>query len=170
MHYMSTFYEDMFKGNSAKELVKVLLEKSGYAVTPYGYENTTLADIRKKLNQKDAKNSRTAQRIRSSPDLLVYDDKRNDVMLVEVKMRNAPTETKVLGLNISWCKKFWDDSYLVLVVPCGNIFYAQRISEIESKQEYNLTKEFEKIEDIFTRIKPEDLPHYKAEASKIIKK
>jgi len=102
---MTTFYEDMFKGNSIKELVKVLLEKSGYTVIPYGYE-TTFADIKKKLNQRDSKNSRTARRIRSSPDLLVYDDQRNDVMLVEIKMRNAPIETKVLSLKISWCKEF----------------------------------------------------------------
>ena len=166
---MTTFYEDMFKGNSIKELIKALLEKSGYTVIPYGYEST-LSDIKKKLNQRDSKNSRTARRIRSSPDLLVYDDQRNDVTLVEIKMRNAPSETKVLSLKISFCKEFWNDSYLIVVVPCGNIFYAQKVSEIENKQEYNLTKEFERLEEIFTRIKLEDMPYYKTEALRIMGK
>lgn len=52
---MSKFYDDMFKGNQIKELVKVLLEKSGYLVFPYGYEST-LSDVKKKLNVKGAKN------------------------------------------------------------------------------------------------------------------
>jgi len=37
---LSKFYDDMFKGGAAKELVKTLLEKSGYSVFPYGYEST----------------------------------------------------------------------------------------------------------------------------------
>lgn len=52
---LSKFYDDMFKGNQIKELVKVLLEKSGYLVFPYGYEST-LSDVKKKLNVKGAKN------------------------------------------------------------------------------------------------------------------
>ena len=112
---------------------------------PYGYDST-LSDL-KKLNHRDSENSRTARRIRPSPDLLVYDDRRNDVMLVEIKMQNAPTKTKVLNLKISFCKEFWNDSCLVIVVPCGNIFYVQKVSEIENKQEYNLNKEFEKLEE-----------------------
>ena len=47
---MSKFYDDMLKGNQMKELVKVLLEKSGYTVLPYGYEST-LSDMKKKLKK-----------------------------------------------------------------------------------------------------------------------
>jgi len=80
-----SFHDSILKGGTAKELVKVLLEKSGYVIYPYGYE-CTYSDVRKKL-QKNAYNSPTVRRIKSSPDLLVYDDLKKNVMLVEVKMR-----------------------------------------------------------------------------------
>ena len=85
---MSQYYDSLIDGGKIKELLKVLLEKSGYTIYPYGYE-TTFSDVRKKLNLKTAKNSMTARRIRSSPDLLVYDDEKNDVILVDVKMRRG---------------------------------------------------------------------------------
>jgi len=56
------------------------------------------------------------------------------------------------------------------VVPCGNLFYAQKVSEIENKHEYNLNKEFEKLENVFTRIKSQDISYYKTEALKIMKR
>lgn len=162
---------NMLKGNQVKELVKVLLEKSGYSVLPYGYEST-LADVKKKLNVKDAKNSRTARRIRSTPDLLVYDEQRKDVILVEVKMRRAPKETKVLIYPrlIRNIKEFWDDSILVVVVPTGNVFYAQKANQLEIKEAYNATKDFEKFEDVFAGVKAEDVSDYRAEALQILKK
>lgn len=159
----------MLKGNSIKDVVRFLFEKSGYGVSPYGYEST-LSDFKKKLNQVNSKNSRTARRIRSSPDLLVYDDQREDVMLVEIKMRRAPTETKVTNLKISNYKEFWDDSVLVVVVPSGNVFYTQMISELEIKEEYNLNKDFHNIEEIFTRVKSDDISHFKDQALQIMKK
>lgn len=166
---LSKFYDDMLKGNQVKELVKVLLEKSGHSVLPYGYEST-LSDMKKKLSGKDVRNSRTVRRIRSTPDLLVYDEERKDVMLVEVKMRSAPKETSVKFLRISNYKEFWNDSILVVLVPCGNVFYAQRVSELETKQTYNARKDFEKLEDIFTRVKTEDVLDFRDRALQIMKK
>ena len=90
---LNQYYDSLLDGAKIKELLKLLLEKSGYTIYPYGYE-TTFSDVRKKLNLNSSKNSRTARRIKSSPDLLVYDNDTNDVSLVEVKMRRAPTETK----------------------------------------------------------------------------
>jgi len=159
----------VLKGSQIKDAVKVLLEKSGYKIFPYGYEST-LSDIKNKLNQKNSKNSKTARRIQSSPDLLVYDDQRNDVMLVEVKMRRAPSETKVMNLKITNCKEFWEDSILVVVVPSGNVFYAQIVNELEDKEEYNLNRDFLRIEEIFTRIKSDDVSHFKEQVLQIMKK
>jgi len=34
------FYDAMLKGNIFKDIAKLLLEKSGYTVYPYGYEST----------------------------------------------------------------------------------------------------------------------------------
>ena len=166
---MAKFYEDLLKGNQVKELVKVLLEKSGYSVFPYGYEST-FTDIKNKLREKGTKNSRTVRRLRTSPDLLVYDGKRKDAMLVEVKMRRTPKETSVKYLRIANYKEFWDDSILIVVVPVGNVFYAQKVSELEIKQEYDATRDFEKFEDVFTRVKVEDVSKFRAKALQIMEK
>lgn len=102
----------MLKGETAKNLIKVLLQKSGYAVYPYGYENT-LPDIRDKLFSKETKNSPTMRRIRSTPDILVYDGEKRDLMLVEVKLRNSETPW-LENRKINIYKEFWSDSILVI--------------------------------------------------------
>jgi len=167
---LSKFHDDLLKGSQIKDLIKVLLQKSGYSVFPYGYEST-LSEIRNKLAEKDTKNSRTVRRIRSSPDLLIYDQQKKDLMLVEVKMRSAPRETSITYLKrISDYKEFWNDSILVVLVPCGDVMYAQKISELEVKQTYNAISDFERFEDVFTRVKTEDISHYRENALKIMKK
>ncbi|MCJ7559721.1 hypothetical protein MUO79_03760 [Candidatus Bathyarchaeota archaeon] len=154
----NTFYDDMLKGNAHKNIIKNLLEKSGYKVYPFGYE-TLLSDVKSRLT-KDTKNSRTVRRIRSSPDLLVYDEQKNDLMLVEVKMRTS-CPPRIKPRLIERYKEFWDDSILVIVVKEGNVFYAQRISELETRPEYYRIADFEKLQDIFTRVNEEDILHYK---------
>jgi hypothetical protein len=154
----STFYDDMLRGNVYKDIVKVMLQKSGYTVYPYGYEST-LSDVKSKL-AKNTRNSRTVRRIRSSPDLLVYDEQKNDLMLVEVKMR-AHTPPSIRPRLIENYKEFWNDSILVVVVPEGNVFYAQKISELETRQVYYRLADFERFQDVFTRVRTEDISHYK---------
>ena len=155
------FYDAMLKGNIFKDIVKLLLEKSGYTVYPYGYEST-FSHVRSKLT-KNTRNSRTVRRIRSSPDMLVFDEQRDDLMLVEVKMRSH-TPPKIKPRLIENYKEFWDDSILVLVVPNGNVFYAQKIRELETRKAYYRLVDFEKLQDIFTRIREEDLLHFKDKA------
>jgi len=161
---LSGFYDSILRGNTAKELVKVLLQKSGYEIYPYGYEST-LSDIRTKLSDSKTRNSRTVRRIRSSPDLLVYDDERKDLMLVEIKMRSTSNYLTYESLRIDRYREFWNDSILVVVVPFSDVFYAQRISEFECRSElsssftheYNVKTEFEKLEEIFTRVSKDDI-------------
>jgi len=164
------FFDQVLEGNQIKEVIKVMLEKSGYLVLPYGYEST-LSGLRRRLGERGTKKSRTVRRIKASPDLLVYDDEKKDLTLVEVKMRNAQKETKILIYPhfIANYKEFWNDSILVIVVPCGNIFYAQGVGELEVKGEYDATLEFEKFEDVFTRVKREDISHFKTKALQIIR-
>jgi hypothetical protein len=168
---LSKFHDDLIEGGAIKELIKVLLEKSGYTVYPYGYEST-FSDVRRKLTEKETKNSRTVRRIRSSPDFLVYDEIKKDLMLVEVKMRRAPKENKILiyGEKIAGYKEFWNDSILVIVVPCSKVFYAQGVSELEVRQEYDATTDFQRLEDIFTRVKEEDVVHFREKALKSLEK
>ena len=164
---LNQFYDDVLKGNQIKEIVKVILEKSGYSVYPYGYESTLL-NIKKKLREEGTRNSKTVRRIRSSPDLLVYDPFRKDLVLIEVRMRKAKKQTAIRYLKINWCKEFWDDSAIVLVVPFGNVFYAQNIHDLESKERYNIDSDFKTIQDFFPQINPETVNHYKTEALTIM--
>jgi Holliday junction resolvase len=151
------YYDNMLKGSLYKDMIKVMLQKSGYSVCPYGYEST-LSDVRSRLT-KETRNSKTGRRIRSSPDLLVYDDQ--NVMLVEVKMRGK-SPPMIRASEIQNVKEFWNDSVLVIVVPEGNIFYAQRISELEIQQNnYYQLSHFERFQDIFTRVQSEDISYYK---------
>lgn len=78
---MTDFHDNLIRGGHIKELVKTLLEKSGYSVFPHGYEST-YSQIKKWLSEPAAKSSPTARRLRSSPDIIVYDEQRRDVMLV----------------------------------------------------------------------------------------
>jgi hypothetical protein len=156
----------MLKGNAHKNIVKNLLEKSGYKVYPFGYE-TLLSDVKSRLT-KDTKNSRTVRRIRSSPDLLIYDEQKNDLLLVEIKMRTS-YPPKIKPRLIERYKEFWDDSILVIVVKEGNVFYAQRISELEITPEYYRIADFEKLQDIFIRVSEEDILHYKEIALQTMK-
>ena len=162
-----TFYDDVLKGNAYKDIVRVMLQKSGYVVYPYGYEST-FSDVKSKLT-KDTRNSKTVRRIRSSPDLLVYDEQKNDLMLVEVKMR-AYSPPRIKPRLIENYKEFWNDSILVVVVPEGNVFYAQKISELETMPDYYRIADFERLQDVFTKIGDEDISHFKETALQNMKK
>lgn len=163
----SEFYDRVLKGSIFKDIVKLLLEKSGYTVYPYGYEST-FSHVKSKLT-KNTKNSRTVRRIRSSPDLLVHDEQRDDLMLVEVKFRTkVPPQAK--PRLIRNYKEFWDDSILVLVVPEDNVFYAQKIRELETRKAFYRLVDLEKLQDIFTRIREEDLKHFQEKARQNIRK
>jgi hypothetical protein len=89
---------------------------------------------------------------------------------VEVKMRKAPRENRILLYTnmIANCKEFWNDSILVIVVSCGNVFYAQRVCELEVKEEYDTQLDFDRFESIFVDAKEEDITHFKAKALEII--
>src|SRR4030065_775080 len=157
----------MLKGNAYKDMIKVMLQKSGYTVYHYGYESTS-SDVKSNL-RKETRNSKTVRRIRSSPDLLVYDDQKNDLMLVEVKNRGT-CPPKISPRLIKNIKEFWNDSILAVVVPEGNVFYAQRISDLETKQVYYRLSDFKKFQEIFTRVSEEDISHYKDIALQTMKK
>jgi Holliday junction resolvase len=149
--------DNYLKGYFGKDLVKSMLERSGYTVCHYGYEDTLL-DVMSKRTSKTS-NSNTGRRIRKSPDLLVYDDQ--NIMLAEIKTRLKlppminPSEIEIL-------KEFWNDAILVVIVPDENIFYAQKIAELETPKGYYLSlSDFKKLQDIFKRVSDEHISHYK---------
>jgi hypothetical protein len=154
----SYFQSDNYlKGYIGKDLVKSLLETSGYTVCHYGYEDT-LPDVMSKRTSKTS-NSPTGRRIRKSPDLLVYDDEK--IMLTEVKTRLTSPPVINSG-EIRILKEFWNDSILVLVVPVKDIFYAQEVNQLATLQGYYLSlSDFRQLSHIFTRVKEEHLSHYR---------
>lgn len=166
---MSKFYDDLLRGDAMKVLVRALLEKSGYLVCPYGYESS-YSHITKKLQEKGALNTPTARRLKATPDLLVFDEQRKEAMLVEVKMRNAPDETSLGFLKLGRYRRFWNDSILVVAVPCGHVLYAQRVCNLEIKRNYNVETDFERFEDVFKRISSGDITDFTSKAVQIIKK
>lgn len=149
--------DNYLKGYFGKDLVKSLLETSGYTVCHYGYEDTLL-DAMSKCTSKTS-NSVTGRRIRKSPDLLVYDDQ--NIMLAEVKTR-LTLPPRIKPSEIEMLKEFWKDAIVVLLVPDENVFYAQRIDEIELPHGFYLSlADFRKLKDVFTNVSDEHISHYK---------
>lgn len=161
----------MHEGNVIADLIRGLLQKSGYSVYLNGYEER-FSEIKEHLNNKAIRNSRTVRMIRSSPDLIVYDKRRRDVMFVEVKMRRARKETSVLIYSdlIDCYKEFWKDAILVIAIPCGQVLYAQKFNELEIQGEYNAEADFQRFEDLFTDVNSTDLAAYKDKAIQAMKK
>lgn len=164
---LKEFFEGMHEGNVITDLIRGLLQKSGYSVHLNGYEER-FSEIKEYLNDKAVRNSRTVRMIRSSPDLIVYDKRRKDVMLVEVKMRRASSENAVLLHDdlgkIACCKEFWNDAILVIVIPSGQIFYAQKFNELEIKKKYDAETDFQRFEDFFVEVDKDDLSNCKEKA------
>ncbi len=158
------FQMRLFTGNIFKELTKALLEKSGYLVIPYGYENP-YANVKKKLPKNFEECSETTIRIRTSPDLLVFNDETNDVRLVEVKMSSY--ETPQIP-RIRLYQKYWNDAVILFVVPFNNVFYAQEIDKLGTKPYYDLKSDFQKAQEIFTKTQSVDISEYQSLACQLI--
>ncbi len=146
------FDDDLMFGYFFKDIIVLLLDKCGYEVYPYGYESF-FPNLKRKLY--NTKNPEAAERIRSTPDLLVRNPMEQQVEIVEVKGRSA---TGTYGLKIDGIERyrqFWAESVMILIIPSGNYFYAQRISELKSQTSYS-PQDFRPLEEIFPLVK--DLP------------
>jgi hypothetical protein len=140
-------------GYFGKDLVKAMLEKAGYTVCHYAYEDTLL-DYMSKRSSKTS-NSSVGRRLRKSPDLLVYDEQ--SVFLAEIKMRTrTPLQFDELGI----LKEFWNDAILVVIVPEGNIFYAQEAGKLPTAYSHPL-ESFRNMQEILTRVTEGQLTYYR---------
>jgi hypothetical protein len=166
---LQEFFDGVHEGNMIADLVSKLLEKSGYLVFANGYESR-FSEVKKQLNEKDVKNSLTVRKIKCSPDLLVFDERRKDAVFVEVKLRRAPNERSIAYLDLAAYKYYWPECILVLVIPHGNILYAQRVSELDVKDKYDAFTDFDKFQEIFTYVEPDTLDHYRPKLLQAISK
>jgi hypothetical protein len=156
------FSYQLFKGNVFKELVKTLLEDFGYTTAPYGYENQFSTMIKTKLTTND---SETAKRIRLSPDLLVYDQEKNEIFLVEVKM-SAKDYINIHKLKDY--RKYWDDAIMVVVMKTDDMFYAERIRDLRDRPYHMPRDDFKRIHEYFPRIETEMMDKYRTLARKLL--
>lgn len=162
---LSANEEDKFSvnrviGNLAKEIVRSLLEGSKYKTYPYGYESF-LSDIRQSIHGGRSATHGTIERIRSHPDLIVYDGDTNELRLVEVKYRDLQSTERV-GIarrSVRWYQRYWRDSVLVIVLPAGKIFYAQYVRKLPNARleehhfiDFNLDSDFLPMRKIFPKV------------------
>jgi hypothetical protein len=147
-----SFSGRVLAGSFFRDIVWQLLEDSGYTVLPYGYE-VTVPYVRQRLGIGSSK-SKVMDRFRSSPDLLVIDEAKDELNLVEVKWRNwnRPYVDSEF-LQLSKYKKYWPEAVLVLLVPSGYYFYAQRVSKLKpGRGHYRLATSFKRIDRFFPKI------------------
>ena len=147
---MSKIEYDFLKGGIIKEVVKSLLQSCGYEVYPYGYE-TNFSVLKNKLAEEGVRTSPSVRRMKSTPDLVVFDRKKKNLLFVEVKMRTSSPVT-INSNVIQGYKDFWNECILVLVVPDENVFYAQRVSDLQTKEKYNPVTDFCGIREFFQDI------------------
>ena len=136
-HKNNNFPLDYLKGSIGQEVVATYLRKSGYEIYPYGYENN-YANITRfiRRNYSDA----TSTKIRSMPDLLVYDRHNKEGFLLQIKATNWKDESRVWieKDRFDSYKKYWSEALLIIYfVPTANI-YCCRINDIKILNEETL--------------------------------
>jgi len=157
------FYRNLLAGHFHKDLIRVILEESGYEVYPYGYESF-LTPLKIKFEKGEFQKTEIAKKIRSTPDLLVYDNENETVELLEVKSTKWDRTDGGLIDALPKYQKYWNECILVMVLPAGHFFYAQRVSDLESKTvDFDMSKEFMWFEEIFTKVNLSTLYSYKKE-------
>jgi len=76
------FYIDLLQGRIAQVIIESILRKFSYEVFPYGYESY-LTSIIKELSKPNT--DEMVEKIRSSPDLIIYEPEHRRAFLLEIK-------------------------------------------------------------------------------------
>lgn len=162
------FRFNLIKGQIGKELVRGLLEQSRYRVYPFGYESS-ISQLRYDVQRKrGVPYTDSNDRMRSMPDLMVYDSDKMQTTFVEVKFRktDSATHVKLKKFELKRYQKYWSDSVLAVVVPVDHYFYAKKISEVRIFEDteshpYDLSRDFEQMEKVFTNVSGENISRYR---------
>jgi hypothetical protein len=144
LHFKNNnFALSLLKGRIGQSVVETYLIQSGYEVYPYGYENY-FANITRfvKKDQSDI----TTTKIRSSPDLLVYDRKNNERFLLQIKTTGVKDESAY------WIKKddldnyikYWAEAILVVYSIRTGKIYCLKIADIKNQIEASLPNSSDK--------------------------
>ena len=151
---MSWFPEKKLTGKIMEDIVTIMLQESDYMVLPYGYEQTHPALCQKW--DSGMKPSITLDRLRNSPDLLVYDKLYGIARLVEVKSHISKNKNYWISKkDLDNYHKFWDDCILVEIIPEDEIFYAEYVAKlasngtVEKGSSVSIRKKFRTFKEVF---------------------
>jgi hypothetical protein len=150
-------------------MVRALLEKAGYRIYAFGYESL-LSQLRYDVkNRKSLPSTDSNNRLRSTPDLLGYDEESRQTHFIEVKFSGGISSKKVrLPVKyLLWYQKYWRDAIIAAVIPCERIFYSQRVENLKlddprqyKTHNFDLEKDFLPIEELFKRVQASDIPSF----------
>lgn len=162
------FYKNSLRGFNAKVLLEHLFKEASYETYPFGYESL-FSRITAGIHR-DGEQTDTLQRIRSMPDLLVINDKKKRVFLVEAKFTGFTNTTSYIQskARIDKYYKYWNDSIIAVIVPAREYVYAQYIAKLKMPRKpynkfgsvvyyFNLETEFVPIYKIFPEITKEKI-------------
>jgi len=173
------FYRNSLRGFNAKVLLEHLFKEAGYETYPFGYESL-FSRITSGINR-EGEQTDTLQRIRSMPDLLVVNDSKKKVNLVEAKFTGHTNVHSYIQSKkkMDWYYKYWNDSIIVVIIPTKEHIYAQHVSKLKIKGRkpfhkfgsiqyyFNLEREFVPIYEIFPEITKEKIRKVKPIIDKI---
>jgi len=163
------FRINLIKGQIAKEMVRALLETSGYHVYSFGYENLPTSLRHDVKSRKSIPATDSNNRLRSTPDLLGYDEEKQETYFIEVKFSSA-TSSKKARLSVKSMllyQKYWKDAIIVTVIPTEHIFYAQRVESLRldgltqyKTHNFDLGTDFMPIEHLFPKVQTSDITSF----------
>lgn len=114
------FHLNTARGDSARDIVRSLLEAAGYKVQLFGQENI--------LCPLPQGGGASFDKLKSMPDLVV------NAELVEVKFRNShPQRFSLKNSKVKRMFRYWPEAFLVAVIPNGKVFYVARIADLKEK-------------------------------------
>ena len=131
-HHSKVFSQQLIIGAAAKEILRGLLEASGYIVYPFGYESS-LSSLKMNISGNNTPDSNAVQRIRSMPDYVVSSDK--GLKLVEVKFRKKSEHGGRGGVylknsDLNRYRQYWEESVIALISPYGDRFFCQNVRDL----------------------------------------
>ena len=131
-HHSHVFSQHLIIGAAAKEILRSLLEASGYKVYPFGYESS-LSSLKMHIWESQVNDSNAVQRVRSMPDYVVSSEK--DLKLVEVKFRKKSEQGGRPGVflknsDLNRYRLYWEESVIVIISPCGDRFFCRDVREL----------------------------------------
>jgi hypothetical protein len=176
----SNFYLDLIKGGIAQVIVRTILERFGYEVYPYGFENY-FSSITRSVPKPSA--SIPAKQIRATPDLLVFDRKNNKVFFVEVKGTSGKDERRFsLRMDkLDDYRSYWEEAILVIYCFRSGKVYCEKISQINYDEAgtrardnklvsvLNLKRDFRDLPSQFQLIEAEKYQEFCGEIRGVVK-